>query len=297
MGNPKKDVNSEGSKELVTKSATALSNVESVIIGSIDIGADIGKGSEGAGAEAFAIPFIQVLQKMSPVVDPDDPKYIKDAKAGMLIDSVTREIFDGKKGLQIVPAAFKRSFIKWGGRESAESGFMGEFTPEDINAKIENGEIVALEGRLYEPDENGKVDPKKSPYFADTRSHYVVVVKENGEYSQAVISLASSQVKASRMLMTSLKQKKVKHGDSMITPPSFLNIVRFTTIGQSNSQGSWSGCQFALEGLVTDINIYNEAREMNAAFAKGEVKVDYSKADYAHTGDDGGDKPQDAEEF
>jgi len=281
----------------VAKTSSVPANV--VTEGGLDISGDVGAGFEGAGAESFAIPFLQVLQKMSPLVDPDESSYIQGAVAGMFLDTVTRELYDGKNvGLRIIPCAYKRSYVKWGGRDSENSGFLGEFAVEEINGMVENGEIVEFEGKLYEPDADGKVNPKKSSYYADTRSHFVIVMKDNGEYFQAVLGLSSSQVKASKMLLTMLRQKKIKHGNAMITPPSFLNIVRLKTIAQSNEKGSWSGCQFQLEGTLTgnEAHIYQEAREMNAAFKSGDLQADFKKADIT-SADGGGDKPQDAEEF
>lgn len=140
----------------------------------------MGAGFEGVDSESFAIPFLQILQKMSPVCDPDDSRYIEGAKAGNFLNTVTGQIFDGKKGVVLIPCAFKRSFIRWGGRESSESGFKGEMTVEAFEAiKEDPTQVVQVGGRYYAPDEKGEVNEKQSDYFADTRSHYVIVVDED----------------------------------------------------------------------------------------------------------------------
>lgn len=259
---------------------------------------DMGAGFEGADKDSYATPFLQILQKMSPLVDEDSPKYVQGAKAGMFYNTVTQQLFDGKAGIILVPCAYKRSFILWGGREG-DGGFKGEFTPEQYAAmEADPTKVKVIDGKGYVPDEKGNVDTKKSDYYADTRSHYVLVVDPaTGDWSPAILSLASSQIKASRMLMTSLQQKKVDTPQGKRTPPTFANLVRATTVGMSNDSGSWSGVKFELEGLVANKDMYADAKAFYAAFAGGEVKADYSKADRASTDGPVEDKPQQAEGF
>ena len=256
----------------------------------------VGGGFEGADKESFAIPFLQVLQKMSPLVDEDDPKHIEGAKAGMFYNTVTQQLFDGKEGITIIPCAYKRSFIQWGGRD-ADGGFKGEFTPEQVIEMQNRGELVVQEGKLLKPLPDGSIIEKKCDYFADTRSHFVLIVDEKtGEVGQAILSLSSSQIKASKMLMTSLQQKKVDTPKGRMTPPTFANKVKVTTVGQSNDKGTWSGVRFDLDGLVTDPQLFADAKAFYKAIVAGEVKVDHSKS-----GDDVAgnvsDAPVDADKF
>ena len=55
--------------------------------------APLGRGFEEADADSFAIPFLAMLQKGTPQADPDDPAYIKGAKPGMFMNTVTLELF------------------------------------------------------------------------------------------------------------------------------------------------------------------------------------------------------------
>lgn len=259
-----------------------------------------GAGFEGADRDSFAIPFIQILQKMSPKVDEDNAEYIPGAKAGMLYNTVTGQLYDGKEGFVVVPCAYKRSFIQWGGRESAEGGYKGEFTVEEFEAmQADETKVVVVDGRPYKPDADGKVNEKKSDYYADTRSHYVIVVdSKTGEFGSAILSLASSQIKASKKLLTSLQQKKVDvPGRGLRTPPTYANLVRVTTVGKSNEKGAWSGVEFSLIGLVQDKNVYEAARDFYKIVISGEAKADYSKADAASAQADVGESPNAAEEF
>ncbi|QDH49673.1 hypothetical protein KYLE_64 [Pantoea phage Kyle] len=258
---------------------------------------DFGQGFEGADQESYALPFIAVLQKMSPMVDEDSPKYVAGAKSGMLINTVTQQLYDGKAGIVIVPAAYKRSFVRWGSRD-ADGGFKGEVTVEEFKALVDSGAVLEIDGKHYAVDENGKVDPKKADYYADTRSHFVIAIDpETGEFGQALLSLAATATKASRALMTALSQKKVQTSKGLRTPPTFLNMVRLTTQGQSNDKGNWSVPSFKLEGLVDNADIYSAAKELHDAVAGGTVVVDRSKEAGSASDQPVEDTPQDAEGF
>ncbi|ATW57911.1 hypothetical protein CNR33_00065 [Pseudomonas phage tabernarius] len=259
-------------------------------------------GFEGADIESFAIPFIMVLQKMSPLVDEDDAKYVKGAKAGMLYNNVTGKLYDGKEGIFIIPCAFKRTFIRWGGREGGDGGFKGEMTVEQFNELREDPtQVKEVERGFYAPSEDGSVNVKKNDYFADTRSHFVLIVDPaTGEFGQAILSCSSSQIKASRKLMTTLSQKKVNTPKGPMTPPTFANVVKLTTAAMSNDSGTWSGVSFELAGMVGIKTWFDAAKEFNKAVVGGELNADYSKADSASTsgGAQGDDAAKgEAEEF
>lgn len=241
---------------------------------------DFGGGFEGTDSSSYAIPFLQLLQKMSPLVDEDHAKYIPGAKAGMFYNTVTQKLYDGKAGFHIIQCAYKRSFIQWGGRDGDAPGFKGEFAPEQIAELQAKGEIVTLEGKLFKPDADGVINEKKNDRYEDTRSHYVIVIDaETGEYGQAILSLSASLTKASKMLMTTLQQKKVDTPRGKQTPPTFANMVKLSTVAMSNDKGSWSGVRFDLDGLVTDPLIYADAKAFYKAIVAGEIKADYSKAE------------------
>lgn len=280
------------STEVALAASSALSTVPEFMDAS-----DFGAGFEGTDKDSYAIPFLQILQKMSPMVDEDHAKYVTGAKAGMFFNTVTGRLFDGKAGLQIVPCAYKRAFIQWGARD-AGGGFKGEFTPEQVEEMKAAGKLVLVDNKLFVPDENGNVDEKKSDYVADTRSHFILTVDpENGETSRAILSLSSSQIKSSRNLMTSLNQKKVEVAGRKVTPPTFANLAQLTTVGLSNDSGSWSGVVFKLDGLVTDRDLFAEAKDFYKSIVSGELKADYSKADAATAGAEGSGKPAEADGF
>ncbi len=262
------------SKEVAVKQSS-----EVAIPDFIDLGAGALTGFEGADVSAYAIPFVSILQKMSPAVDEDSTNHIEGAKAGMFINSVTKALIDGKEGMLIIPCAYKRVFIRWGSRKSTDPGFKGQFTPSEVDKLKEEGKVRDIEGKLYHVADDGTVDEEKADKYVDTREHYIIVVdQESGEFVQAVFPLASTQVKSSRTLMTLLQQKKIKGPNGLVTPPSFASVVRATTAGRQNESGSWSVVEFKWENYVADRDLYSIAREFAQSIADGTANADYTKA-------------------
>lgn len=264
-------------KAVATKKSTAVATTG----GAIDFAAHAGRGMEGATQDSFAIPFIKTLQKMSPQVDEDSGAAIKGAKAGMFFETVSKTMYDGKKGILIVPCAYRRTFLRWGPRGTDSGGFKGEIAPEELTKMRADGIVKELEGRLFFPLADGSINPKKCDSVDDVRNHYVLLVDEDeGVFTQALMSLTSTQIKKSKNLMSALANKKLTAKDgSRYTPPTFANLVRVTSVPESNDNGSWHGVNFALEGEVADANIFQAALDYNQTIAKGQINVDYNQAD------------------
>lgn len=245
---------------------------------------DAGGGMENATAESYAIPFLSVLQKTSPQVEEDG---IPDAKPGMIFDSVTERLYSGKTGVLFIPCAYRRVFVRWGAKE-AGGGFKGEVAPEIVAKMRDSGHAVEMDGQLYVPGEDGKVNPKTSDTLKDTRNHYVLVVEEDGTFRTALISMSSTQVKKSKLLMSALAAIKLNGAKGPFTPPTFANLVRAKTVTESNDKGSWSGWRFELEGQITDPMLYEAAKAFNKAVLGGEVRARYEDNTEPAAGAEGG---------
>lgn len=248
---------------------------------------DAGKGMEGATADSFAIPFLVVLQNMSPQVDEASGEAVEGARAGMFYESVGRTLFSGKEeGVLLVPCAYRRVFIHWGPRSGAGAGFKGELTPEFVASEREARRIVDMENRLYYPEKDGSINPKTSDRVVDTRNHYCLL--RNGEgWQQVLVSLASTQIKKSKNLMAALANIRLQGPSGSYTPPTFGSVVRATTVPESNDQGNWFGWRFVIEDRVRDAELYAAARAFRDSVVKGLVEARYEEpAD--STGADGG---------
>ena len=68
---------------------------------------DAASSFAGMGQEDFALPFLKLLTNTSPEVGEIDG-----ALPGMIYNSVTGELYDGKKGITVVPCAYIRQYIE-----------------------------------------------------------------------------------------------------------------------------------------------------------------------------------------
>lgn len=264
-------------KAVAKKAATAVA----VAKGSFNAEQYAGRGMEGADKDSFAIPFLATLQKGSPQVDEASGVAIEGAKAGMLFNTVSKQMYDGKKGVLIIPCAFKRVFLRWGARGSDTGGFKGEYKPEVVQQLRDEDKIKDIDGTLYFPLDDGTFNPKKSDRLADTRNHYILMLDEKtGATTQALQSLTSTQIKKSKNMMSALASIKREGANGLYTPPTFATILRCTTVPESNDKGSWYGVLYDLEGEVKSEAVFNAALEYNAAIARGLVRADYDSNDH-----------------
>ena len=65
--------------------------------------ADADKGSQNMTQDDLALPFLKVLGQLSPEINKRDGKYVEGAEPGMILNTVTNEIFDGTKGINVLP--------------------------------------------------------------------------------------------------------------------------------------------------------------------------------------------------
>jgi hypothetical protein len=82
------------------------------------VGEDLAdKGFEQMGAKDLALPFLKVLGQLSPQVTQGDPAFIPEARPGMIFNSVTQDLFDGQKGIEVVPCYYKLEYLEWPDRQ------------------------------------------------------------------------------------------------------------------------------------------------------------------------------------
>lgn len=234
---------------------------------------DMGSGFENTDDQSFAIPFLQILQSGSPQCKRSDGAYIKGAEEGMLFNTVTGELFDGEEGLRVIPCYYKRSFIEWADRDSG-GGFKGEHQPSDP--------IVSTTVR----GDKGDVLPNGN-LLVDTRTHYVLVIKPDGTFQPAVITMSSTQVKKSRQWMSKMDGIKFKNSAGQLyTPPMFSHSYLVQTAAESNDQGSWFGWKIGSAELIEDPVLFAAAKEFKRAVSAGEVREQVPQATAAPNEDD-----------
>lgn len=236
--------------------------------------ADAGAGLEGADKDSFAVPFLVMLQGLSPQVQEG---LVEGAKAGMMINTITNEM---STSIDVVPCAFKRTFLRWTPRDEG-GGFKGEYSPAIVEGFIKDGlakEVIDEKGGrhlMYDGDE-----------LKDTRVHYVLMLTDNGP-KPIILSMSSTQIKHSRKWLTRIGDIKLPRANGeKYTPASYSHVYKLRSVKESNNKGTWYGFDINIVGPVTEPAVYEHAKKFHEQFVKGSVKANFEQTGGA--ADDGG---------
>lgn len=239
------------------KAGVPAAPAKTAVSTAINFGADAGSGFEGAGREAFAIPFLTILQSGSPQCKKSDGAYIKGAEEGMLFNSVTQELFASDDGVEVIPCAFTQTFVEWNLRESG-GGLIAEY---DSLAG------ASLRAQCRRDDKNREILPN-GHQLNDTRNHYVLFKDGDGHWQPAIMSLTSTQIRASKTWMTTMQGICTTQ-----KAPMFALRFQVTTSPQQNDKGTWYGFSFEHLGLIEDAEVYAKAKTFYEQARSGAVKT------------------------
>ena len=229
---------------------------------------DAAKGLGKIGQEDLALPFLKILGQLSPEVNKRDGKYVEGAEPGMIFNSVSGELYDGVKGIDVIPAFYKLEYIEWKDRGEGPGAPVAIYdSSSDIMSKTK-------------PDANYKDRLPSGNYIEKTASHFVIITGDSP--STALISMKSTQLKISRKWNSMMSGIKLKRQNGLFTPASFSHIYRLKTTQMSNDKGTWFGWEVSKVGPITDQQLYQQAKSFSESISKGAVKAKH-----------GEDKPKD----
>ena len=72
---------------------------------------DAHSGLENIQQDDLATPRLKILMQLSPELEE-----MENAKAGMIYNTVTNELYDGSKGIRVLPCAYQRQYVEWADR-------------------------------------------------------------------------------------------------------------------------------------------------------------------------------------
>lgn len=227
-------------------------------------------GFEGADSSELAIPFINLLQSNSELVEAGK------AKAGQFYNNVMETILDQ---FEIVPCARERVFVEWvpvddGGGLIAVHKPDSEFVTKAIAANGGSTRDIKVA--------DGKHDLVETIYV------YVLLLSESGVPERAVISFSSSKLGRYRQFFTKASQQQIMVGERRITLPMWAhkwtvgseeqvskrNGKKFKNITLDFSGGVASGAR-----LTPDDPLARAGAEFHDMVAGGIAKADLSTLD------------------
>lgn len=225
---------------------------------------DEGRGSENVGVDDIVIPRLEVIQALSPQVKDGDPKFNEAARPGMLINSVTQQVYG--KEVMVIPVYYTKQWLVWKARKDKdgkplEGGFFGAF----------NDEISAKERAEEEGGEEANIE------IIDTPQHLCLLVnRDSGSIDEIMISMPRTKAKISRNWNSMVR---LAGGDR------FSRAYRISTQLEKKTQGDYYNFVVAQSGFPAKV-LYERAEKLYEQIAAGDRKVvmDVNDYDAATTG-------------
>lgn len=258
--------------------STALATMEALPPALIEeLGRDIGAGFEAMTADDYAIPFLRVLQALSPQLDPSHLKHVEGAKAGQILETSRGALYDR---VDVVLCAYKKRVMEWVPRQLG-GGFVQEhLTPPDG----------------IEPDPTSParlIDPKTGNEFRTTAIYYVLYrANDSDDWQRAMITMESTQLKHSRKLNSmAAGMKMIIHGEPR-SAPMFLCLFTLGTCAETNKKGTFHSWTIDGPRNVIDVygpDVYRAAKAFASDVVMGAVEENHANAPDAGSADDSDD--------
>ena len=193
---------------------------------SYEYGSDAGEGVKDLGQEFFQLPFLNLLQALSPQVAGDESEQIEGARPGMFFNSVSQELFDGKTGVILQPVHVRNAYVEWTDRENG-GGKVGEHLPESPLVAA-----AKARARIGKTDWND-LRTEANTLLAET--FYLLALQYAGLYdlspTPVLISFVSTKIKPFKNLMTRLATMQ---GGQV---PLYANRIRMISTSDRNAAG------------------------------------------------------------
>ena len=210
--------------------------------------ADARKGFENVDSESVALPILKLLQNGSAEAQRKHANYVEGADPGMFFNTVTRKLYNGEKGIHVIPCHYRLEYQEW-----ADFG-TGSGRPENIFAG--NSDILSKTTK----DATGKDRLPNGNYIQKTAQHFVII-SDGKSAETALISMYSSQAKISRkwnsMMMSITKDGK----NGPYTPPPFSHIYKLSSVKNTGKGNEWYGYNVQKVGEITDRSLYARAKK------------------------------------
>lgn len=189
------------------------------------ISKDADLGLEDVSYEDLLIPRLKIIQDGSPERKEKNKAYMPGVSVGDIIDS-TYGVSHGNSIL-FIPAVYIREYIEWKPREQG-GGLAGIHQDRKIMDSARRND----QGRMVLPNGNT---------ISPTMNFFGFVPDESG-FKLVVISMASTQLKKGRKLVTLANQERMRDAKgAQFVPPLYARAYVLGTAFEDNAKGDWYG--------------------------------------------------------
>jgi hypothetical protein len=233
---------------------------------------DLDKGFENMTTDDMQLPFIRILGQLSPQITKGDAKYIEGAQSGMIYNTVTNELYDGEKGIEVVPCYYKKEFVEWRDRGDGPGAPVAVHQPDSA--------IIATGKR-----EGSKIRLPNGNYLEETASYFVMVKTKSGAMTPALITMKSTQLTVSKKWNSMMKSVQIEVNGQYRRPPMNGVVYRLKSNLQKNDKGSWYGWSVTQDRILgnEDKNLYLDSKKFASSIQTGDVQTKHSEEESAKT--------------
>lgn len=268
------------------KQEVAIQEAEERLPAVIDYGDDAGAGLEDMQRDEFKIPLLGVLQSNSPQCKPESAGGTAGAKAGMIYNSATQEMWDVEKTpLVFVPCYRDHNYVEYVPRNLG-GGFAGIRAVDDPLVK----ELREKQGRFGRLSTATKFGPDGLPLdgteITETFYLFGLVVAPDGAVQQDVVPFKSTQIGVYQNFMTRYTSIKYPNrAGAMVLPPLWAHRWQLGTRFSKNKKGEFFGWTLRLEKepplasrLERNDPLYEQAAAFYAMLKEGRGRVEHEAA-------------------
>ena len=214
---------------------------------------DAHAGFENVKTTSLALPILKLLQNGSGEAQKRNSNYVEGAEPGMLLNTVTKRLYDGAEGIEVIPCHYKLEYQEW-----ADFG-TGSGRPENIYDA--SSDILSKT-----KNEMGKDRLDNGNYILTVGQHYVLI-RDGNSTENALISMSSSQGKISRKWNSMMMSITLDGKNGPYTPPSFSHKYRLTSVLNSGKGNQWYGYNVTKVGPVEEPALYERAKKFYTSLA------------------------------
>ena len=215
---------------------------------------DAAAGFENVKTTSLALPILKLLQNGSGEAQRRNQNYVEGAEPGMFLNTVTKKLYDGAKGIEVIPCHYKLEYQEW-----ADFG-TGSNRPENIYA--DDSEILSKTTK----DGSGKDRLDNGNYILTVGQHYVLIA-DGDSIEQALVSMSSSQGKISRGWNSMMLSITFEGKNGPYNPSSFSHSYKLTSVLNSGKGNQWYGYNVTKIGPVKNEALYERAKKFYTSLA------------------------------
>lgn len=189
-------------------------------------------GMEDITSADLTLPRYQILQGLSPQVNPRKDEYIEGAKMGMILNTATNRVTDS---ISIVAAAYERRNLEWVPRDKpCPLPDYPQITGGGLYRDYGTDDAVLAECRAWE--KNNSLWTPRGHELVPTGTWYVI---DPDTLSTAFIAMGKTQLTSSKKLMAGIRDEKIHTPNGIRPAPLFYRVWHLSTRIKQDGENEW----------------------------------------------------------